>query len=406
MTRPDVSIIIPTRERAETFEHCLRTITDQSYPSLEILVADNASTDRTHAIVKENADSRIRYLNPGKRLSMSLNWEFGLSHARGAWIGFIGDDDGLLQGGIEAMLMLAGTHGVRQVRCRPCDYLWPQIGGTTDGRLVVPTGKAVTVSAGREALAQAMAGNLPYTRLPTLYSGGFAHAEHIETCRGRDGNFFQSRIPDIYSAVRLTALGHDFAYSEAPFAINGISRMSTGVSQFTHKKSADAHKASRMFAAEANLPLHPSVPALADDEIPRSIHALLFECYQHVLTLEPTLPRLDPREQLRNMLMSAGVHATQLSAWAPAFAASNGFDDLPAVGFVRLRDAVDRWRNRLRLDRLVVTDSTSPKVADVHQASMVAADILAEPQPSPTAVAVNQARFALSLVQSRLSASG
>ncbi len=44
---PRFTIIIPTRERAATLEHALRTVTDQDFASLEIIVSDNASTDNT-----------------------------------------------------------------------------------------------------------------------------------------------------------------------------------------------------------------------------------------------------------------------------------------------------------------------------------------------------------------------
>ena len=406
MPRPDVSIIIPTRERAATFVHCLRTVTDQTYASLEIIVSDNASTDVTQSIVAENADPRIRYVNPGKRLNMSANWEFALSHARGDWIGFVGDDDGMLPGGVEAMLAIAGRGATRLVRCRPCDYLWPQLTGTRDGRLVVPTGRGETLGSGRDALEQLMAGEIAYTRLPTVYSGGFAHTELIAAGRSPDGRFFHSRIPDLYSAVRLTALGVPYMFSEIPFAINGISAMSTGVSYFNKSKSPDKLAASRLFAAEANLPLHPSVPPLDGDEIPRSIHALLYESYQHVLALEPSLPTLDPATQLAIMVRTAGPHAAEMRLWAPLFAARHGIAPPPASRFSGLRDTASRWQGRLQLDRVVISNAAMPVVANVHEASRVAGAILGAPLPSKAGVAVNLAQFAGSMVARRLQRAG
>jgi len=46
-TAPRFTIIIPTRERAATLEFAMKTVTDQEFPSLEIIVSDNASTDNT-----------------------------------------------------------------------------------------------------------------------------------------------------------------------------------------------------------------------------------------------------------------------------------------------------------------------------------------------------------------------
>jgi glycosyltransferase involved in cell wall biosynthesis len=83
MSAPKLSIVIPTRERAVTLRHTLRTLIDQSYSSCEIIVCDNASTDNTRDVVESFFDSRIRYINPGRRVSMSENWEFALWNTKG-----------------------------------------------------------------------------------------------------------------------------------------------------------------------------------------------------------------------------------------------------------------------------------------------------------------------------------
>jgi hypothetical protein len=51
-------------------------------------------------VVASFKDPRIRYVNTGKHLSMSHNWEFALSHVEKGYVTFVGDDDGLLPGAI------------------------------------------------------------------------------------------------------------------------------------------------------------------------------------------------------------------------------------------------------------------------------------------------------------------
>ena len=76
------TVVIPTRERCDTLEHTLRTCVMQEYTNLEIIVSDNYSQDHTREVVEYFKDSRIRYINTGKRISMSDNYEFALSHVK------------------------------------------------------------------------------------------------------------------------------------------------------------------------------------------------------------------------------------------------------------------------------------------------------------------------------------
>ena len=116
-----MTILIPTRERAAVLAHSLHSAVDQDYPNLEIIVCDNASVDDTRAVVDSFACERIRYVNPGKRLSMSRNWEFGLSHVRDGWVTILGDDDAILPGAIERAMEIARATGVKAIRSDGAD---------------------------------------------------------------------------------------------------------------------------------------------------------------------------------------------------------------------------------------------------------------------------------------------
>ena len=59
---PPVSIIIPARNEARNIEACVRSMLSSSYPSFEILVVDDRSSDATHEIASRisGEDSRVR----------------------------------------------------------------------------------------------------------------------------------------------------------------------------------------------------------------------------------------------------------------------------------------------------------------------------------------------------------
>lgn len=58
-----VTVCIPTYNRANTISNSIKSILNQSYDNIEILVVDNASTDNTKEVVESFNDSRIKYLH-------------------------------------------------------------------------------------------------------------------------------------------------------------------------------------------------------------------------------------------------------------------------------------------------------------------------------------------------------
>ena len=333
---PRFTIIIPTRERAATLEHALATVTAQDFASLEIIVSDNCSTDNTRAVVEANGDPRIRYLNTGKRLSMSHNWEFALGHARGEWLGFIGDDDGLMPGCLAAIDTIASAHPVELIRSRPGTYLWPALAGGPGGHMAVPLGGTSGLRNCQHALTAALAGDVSYLDLPTLYTGGFVRRSAIDRNRDSEGRFFLSRIPDVYSSVILSGTCELFYHEARPWGISGASMASTGTSQFTRSNDPERQRAQRLFLQEDNIPLDPSIPYNADGSLPRSLQALLFESYQKARTIKPLFGPLDPRDQMRAIVRTAGEHADEIRGWLPSFAAANKVGSIPTPASQRV----------------------------------------------------------------------
>ena len=97
--KPDVSVIIPTRNRAGSLGCLLHALRHQTPCGLryEILIVDNASTDDTAAIARGavKAPSRVpvRYLyEPRRGVSFARN--LGAAHARADLLAFL-DDDGI-----------------------------------------------------------------------------------------------------------------------------------------------------------------------------------------------------------------------------------------------------------------------------------------------------------------------
>lgn len=91
---PPVSIGISTYERADgTFPAALRSALAQTWPNLEIVVSDNASTDHTADVVAEHADPRLRYHRHDENIGAAANFRYCVEAARGRYFVLLHDDD-------------------------------------------------------------------------------------------------------------------------------------------------------------------------------------------------------------------------------------------------------------------------------------------------------------------------
>ena len=63
---PLISVIVPVYRVEQYLDRCLRSITEQTYRNLEIILVDDGSPDRSGAICDDWAakDSRIRVVRP------------------------------------------------------------------------------------------------------------------------------------------------------------------------------------------------------------------------------------------------------------------------------------------------------------------------------------------------------
>jgi len=94
MSGPLVTVLMPTRNAAETIEDAVESIQAQTLSAWELTAVDDGSTDGTIEILRSAAarDPRIRvFSNPGRGIVAALN--FGLRQARGRLIARMDADD-------------------------------------------------------------------------------------------------------------------------------------------------------------------------------------------------------------------------------------------------------------------------------------------------------------------------
>jgi cellulose synthase/poly-beta-1,6-N-acetylglucosamine synthase-like glycosyltransferase len=91
VSAPEVSILVVTYNRAHTLRECIDSIRMQTYPSKEIVVVDDGSTDGTEGVARSYGDAVTYRLREHEGISRSRN--AALELARGSFIAYLDSDD-------------------------------------------------------------------------------------------------------------------------------------------------------------------------------------------------------------------------------------------------------------------------------------------------------------------------
>jgi len=90
---PPVSVIIPALNEEDTIEDTVRSVREQSYNNLEIIVVDDGSTDHTKQVCSRMQQKQwIHYLRFEERQGKSPALNHGLQHAKHDFIVFMDSD--------------------------------------------------------------------------------------------------------------------------------------------------------------------------------------------------------------------------------------------------------------------------------------------------------------------------
>lgn len=375
--QPVLSVIIPTCDRPGTLRHALATVLRQPQAEIEIIVSDNAGGPDTRRVVEEVSDSRLRYLRVDERLGMSEHWEFALGHARGEWITVVGDDDGVLPGGLARFFGMIAAHEIEAVSTATCSFVWP--GGSGDcGDLMVRGGRGFEVVESAPALALCLRNQCSYKRLPWIYTGGFVKRSAIDRVMARSGRFFSSIIPDVYSGIAIASVLPRFGFSDVPCTIEGTSRHSNGA---TCARAWRDKGAAPKFFTEGTMRFHAS---LGTGFVP-SIPLMVYESF-----LQSRMLRDQPIESSMEEQLEIALLAAKKGQWdhtlhyCEDLAAMNGVDLGPILRRVKPRRLAARVGKMLRqvlpvrakVD-LEIARASDPALANIHDAARRAEELLA-----------------------------
>jgi len=236
MTKPKISIVIPTRNRSDylidsvniAVEHC---------PEAQIVVSDNSDADtlreRLAALVSVGT---VVYDYCGQLRSVVQNFERAVGLATGDWVMCIGDDDAIGPG-LAQVANWATDNEVEAVVSYgdgfAASYYWPGVrskyygDGYASKLFIWPfsgTAKLIDGVSELRRVCARLGGNLG--ALPRVYHGLVSRAL-LDRIVKRHGHIFGGVSPDIYSAAMISANSKRSAFVDFPFVIPGSSVKST-----------------------------------------------------------------------------------------------------------------------------------------------------------------------------------
>jgi len=94
VSSPFFTIAIPTKNRPERVGNAVRSLVEQTFEDLEVIVCDNSDeteSHRTSAVVEAFGDPRVRYVRTNGRLSMPDNWDHAIAGSSGEYVGILTD---------------------------------------------------------------------------------------------------------------------------------------------------------------------------------------------------------------------------------------------------------------------------------------------------------------------------
>lgn len=382
-----ISLVIPTRERAEYLAGCMDTVLSSFNDELEIVVSDNCSSDNTARVVAKWKDPRLLYTKVSERCSMRRNFEHGLRAASGDYVMFIGDDDGLIPSGFEYLRQLLELHRPDAVGWTSVQYIWPSDFNPNGYVVIKPSTlyRGISRKSCSETLNRALSGRLDsYRSAANIYHGCISRRLIDKVQAAQGGVYFRGASPDVYAAVaNLAQMSEPLVWAGHPVTIGGISPRSNGYAHMSRfKVSEDGLREIASFKQEASFDSGaasidlsmPSVDAVTLDMLDLALSGTHYHCQidrrAWVLRIRKQLVRL-PRskyehgsDSLRNYCRHNGLENDLLAIE----------DSVPFVGPERATAKLLPRESKLRLGRITLVERD--RLRTVAHAAMAIEEVL------------------------------
>lgn len=204
---PLISVIVTSYNYDAYLATALESVLNQDYPNLDIIVLDNASTDRSREIIRRySTDDRMRVFEHPVNIGALQNHNYGIEQARGEKLLFLSADDAFLPDSVSRLQAYAARNPEADIVY--AGIYWIDEGGHIFPRDVHPGIIPVSYAGGRNEFADLFTFG-PYLCMPSVLFPKYA----FERCGVFDDTLIAADF-EIYA--RFAAAGLTFAYLHSP----------------------------------------------------------------------------------------------------------------------------------------------------------------------------------------------
>jgi glycosyltransferase involved in cell wall biosynthesis len=234
--RPVLSIVVPTRNRQQYAVFAINNILGIPSDAFELVIQDSSDSMELKDFVSRLKDPRLRYNYTHPPISGVDNFNIAAGLAKGEYICFLGDDDGVNPEIMEAVLWAKRNHIDALTPSLAAQYLWPDIrqkyyGSIFSGRLTIRpfTGAVCKHDAKmglKNCLKNACQNLVDSVDLPKVYYG-IVKKIYMDKVYEKTGKYFPGVSPDISAALAVACCVNHVWTIDYPLFVPGSSALST-----------------------------------------------------------------------------------------------------------------------------------------------------------------------------------
>ena len=232
------SIVIPTKDSAETLRYTLMTCLNQRWKGkYEVLVSDNSTqgNENVHNLCMElmKRNKNIKYIRTPRTLAIAKSFEYAILKTRGEFIIPIGADDGLLPWSLNVLDEVLDRCKDEVIMWNRGQYQWPDYGAGISDRLTFPCAAVkgkynIYYKEGLSYIASILQQPLLMYGLPLLYINSGFRRSYMKTLLNKTGRMWDGPCQDIFMGVVNSAINKKIPMVDYPITMAGMAHCSTG----------------------------------------------------------------------------------------------------------------------------------------------------------------------------------